>query len=569
MAHSPLYVLLIEDDPADARLTEIALKRALSSPTVQVATSVQQGREIVSGDCVPDIILLDLGLPDAMGLEGVTTLARHAPLTPIVVLTGQDDEEVALNALESGAQDYLVKGEASAELLARSIRYSLERKRAECELTRAARYDPVTGLINRAYFLALLEHALERAQRARSPVDVLFLDLDHFKNINDSLGHAAGDQLLREVGARLVRCVRASDVVARLGGDEFTIMVEGVKGTNSASIAKKILEAAQKPYLIDGVEVIVSPSIGIAGYPSSGADAATIVKHADTAMYRAKKEGRNTVEFFTEDMNDSVRKAFEREMAVRRAVSRGHFEVFYQPIVDRAGGTVSGGEALLRWQHEGETLGPEEFLPILEKTGLIRELGEWVLRSAAHQCRSWHETLGPGLRVAVNVSPAQLRANDFSELVLDVLRDSDLPAECLQLEITEQVLMRDTEANTATLTRLRELGVGVAIDDFGSGFSSLSYLTAFPFDTVKVDRSFLRNVADAGDDALLTAGILAIASSLGRKTVAEGIETSEQMAFLSAHPCDEVQGFLFSEALSAADFEAYHTESVVVGSSGP
>lgn len=568
MASTPLNVLLIEDDVADARLTEIALKRALSKPTVQVAASVREARDIVRGAEVPDIILLDLGLPDAMGLEGVTTLARYAPLTPIVVLTGQDDEEVALNALESGAQDYLVKGEASAALLARSIRYALERKRAECELTRAARYDPVTGLINRAYFLGLLEHALQRAERTAAPVDVLFLDLDHFKYINDSLGHAAGDELLRQVGERLVRCVRTSDVVARLGGDEFTIMVEGVRGPNSARIAQKILEAAQQPYMIDGVEVVVSPSIGIAGYPSSGSDAATIVKDADTAMYRAKKHGRNTVEFFTEDMNASVRKAFELEMEVRRAVTQRDFEVYYQPIVDRAGGTVSGGEALLRWNYEGVNRMPDLFLPILEKTGLIRELGEWVLRTAAQQCRSWHDTLGPGLRVAVNVSPAQLRANDFSDLVMDVLKDTDLPAECLQLEITEQVLMRDTEANAATLGRLREMGVGVAIDDFGSGFSSLSYLTAFPFDTVKVDRSFLRNVAEAGDDALLTAGILAIASSLGRKTVAEGIETAAQMDFLTTHPCDEVQGFLFSEALSASDFESFHSEIAVVAARG-
>lgn len=563
MAHTPLNVLLIEDDPADARLTEIALKRALPQPTVRFASSVREGRDIASGDSAPDIILLDLGLPDSMGLDGVTTLARHAPLTPIVVLTGQDDEEMALNALESGAQDYLVKGEASAELLARSIRYSLERKRAECELMRAARYDPVTGLINRAYFLALLEHALERAQRNNATVDVLFLDLDHFKYINDSLGHAAGDQLLKEVGDRLARCVRTSDVVARLGGDEFTIMIEGAETTNSATIAKKILEAAQQPYSVSGVEVIVSPSIGIAGYPSSGADAATIVKNADTAMYRAKNHGRNTVEFFTEDMNESVRRAFELEMAVRRAVTRRDFELYYQPILDRNCGTISGGEALLRWKYEGETHAPETFLPILEKTGLIREVGAWVLRSAAHQCREWHDTLGPELRVAVNVSPAQLRANDFSDLVHQVLVESGLPAGSLQLEITEQVLMRDTETNTATLARLRDMGVGVAIDDFGSGFSSLSYLTAFPFDTVKVDRSFLRNVAEHGDDALLTAGILSIASSLGRKTVAEGIETQEQMAFLSSHPCDEVQGFLFSEALSATDFEAFHSESVV------
>ena len=347
-----LTILLVEDNPADAALARLALEEAGIDAEVQVADLLQTALTYLE-TAAPDVILLDLGLPDVSGLDGVGAIERQAPLAPVIVLSGLRNQETAHAALESGAQDYLVKGEYLPELLARSIRYAIERKRSERELLQAARFDAVTGLFNRSYFLGLLDHALDRAKRNGTVVSVLFLDLDHFKNINDSLGHAAGDALLREVGERLRQCVRKSDVVARLGGDEFTVMVEDVESASAAAVvANKILAAMRPGFSIEGVDVIVTPSIGIARFPDAGQDVQTLLQHADTAMYRAKSLGRNTVEFFTDAMNKSVRESFELEMALRRAQQQNEFELHYQPIVDCVTGGVIAIEALLRWRPE-------------------------------------------------------------------------------------------------------------------------------------------------------------------------------------------------------------------------
>ena len=317
----------------------------------------------------------------------------------------------------------------------------------------------------------------------------------------------------------------------------------------------------QTPFTVGGVDLVVTPSIGIAGFPDAGDNASALLQHADIAMYRAKSRGRNTIEFFTEEMNTVVRESFELELALRRALAQNEFELYYQPIIDRVTGGVSTVEALLRWHREGavEPTGPDEFLPMLERTGLIREVGDWVLQTACAQCRVWQCSLDPSLRISVNVSPAQLAMQGFAERVAQVLRDTDLAPARLVIEITEQVLLERSDENIATLNDLREIGVGVAIDDFGSGYSSLSYLTVFPFDTVKIDRSFVQQVANRSDNALITAGILAIANGLGRNVIAEGVETEDQLCFLAEHDCPEVQGFLFSRPLTAAGFEEFCT----------
>jgi len=553
-----LSVLLVEDSPQDAEFTEIVLTHAGLGADVRVVENVALALEAIS-TAVPDVILLDLGLPDALDMDGIHVLVRHAPSTPVVVLTGQGRHEQALEALESGAQDYVDKGELTAEVIGRTIRYAVERKRTERELTLAARFDGLTGLVNRSYFLGQVDHALDRAARNGTTVDLLFIDLDRFKNVNDSLGHAAGDELLRQVAARLKECVRTSDIVARLGGDEFTVLLEESESPSAAAIVgNKILSALGEPFRISGVEAFVTPSIGVAGFPSAGEDAAALLQHADTAMYAAKARGRNTLEFFTSDMNIAVRQAFETEMALRRALSSDGFRLHFQPILQRETQVVSRLEALLRWQPEGggSLQAPATFLPALEKAGLMPEVGDWVLREACNQCRRWQDTLQAGLRMAVNVSPSQLSSRGFVDRVADILEEASLAAADLSIEITEEVLLTNSRENLAALDDLRRLGVSVAIDDFGSGYSSLSYLTAFPFDTVKVDRAFTEKLDERGDESLIMAGILSIASSLGRRVVAEGVETEAQLDFLSGQSCHEVQGFLFSRPLSGVALES-------------
>lgn len=555
-------VLLIEDDEADAQFTERLLRRAMPKFSMRVAGSVVSGIDRLR-EAEPDVILLDLGLPDCRGLEGLEQILPLVSGVPVIVQSGLDDDELAIRALSAGAQDYIVKGQAP-EILGRSIRHSVERSRVHQELTRSARFDPVTGLTNRAHFLSLLAHAVGRAGHSKAQVGVLFLDLDHFKNVNDSLGHMVGDVVLKRVAERLQTCVRMSDVVARLGGDEFTLMVEGAADERLGHIAEKVLDSVSRPFMIEGMELVITASIGISVFEGGGGDANDLLTRADTAMYRAKGSGRNSYRFFTDEMNAQVRKAFDLEMALRKALRKNEFGLVYQPIVEPATQRIQAVEALLRWYPNGRTqpISPAEFLPILERTGLIREVGDWGLRTACAQCAEWQRLLDADLSVAVNVSPVQLSSPGFAERVEQILLDEGLAPGSLQVEITEEVLLQDTDANIETLTALRDLGVGVAIDDFGSGYSSLSYLTAFPFDTVKIDRGFVSKVTAAPEDALLAAGILQIARGLGRTTIAEGVETLDQLEFLAQHPCDRIQGFYFSRPLTVPAFEAFHRAGI-------
>lgn len=562
--NAALSVLIVEDNEGDGELTKIAIAQTQIDGEVRVVNSVAAALESLQVFST-DVVLLDMGLCEAVALDRLHTVISHAPFTPIILLTGLGNQNTALQALKCGASDYLVKGDYTPSLLARAIRYAIERKKSELALLGAARLDSVTGLINRSYFFSLLEHALDRAKRNSSEVHVLFLDLDHFKNINDHLGHAAGDALLHEVGARIQGAVRNSDLVARLGGDEFTVVVEDADSTStSLTVANKILSAMQPPFHISGVEVMMTSSIGIAGFPSAGDDAATLLQHADTAMYRAKDKGRNAVEYFSDDMNIEVRKAFELEMSLRRALQDKEFELYYQPIIDSLSGEIRSAEALLRWHRDGraEPIEPDEFIPMLESSGLIREVGVWVLRTACAQCRQWHDTVQAGLRVSVNISPRQIQTPGFAQIVEQALHDTDLAAEYLTIEITERLLLEGSEANVATLTALRQLGVAIAIDDFGSGYASLRYLTMFPFDTVKIDRSFVQDIAVHSNSDLITAGILSIAKGLGQTVVAEGVETRAQLDFLSEHDCHEIQGFFYSRPLTVTLFEENYAQLI-------
>ncbi len=427
-----------------------------------------------------------------------------------------------------------------------------ERKRYEDRLAYLANFDPVTGLPNRSLFRDRLAHALHNADRHGQRVALLFVDLDNFKHVNDSLGHAAGDELLRLVGARLRAAVRVSDTVCRLGGDEFTVIAEGLaRDEDTVHVAAKLLEQSAQPYRLGEREVYVTASVGIAIYPRDGDSADALLMNADAAMYRAKENGRHGYEFFTQAISARAQERLELGNELRGALARGEFALHYQPKVAIDGGAVIGFEALLRWRNARlGAVSPAVFVPILEETGLIVEVGEWVLGEA---CRWAARLPAQGVRapgVSVNLSARQFRHPRLDEVVQRALAGAGLDAARLELEITESSLV-DLQANLQTMQRLKSLGVSLSIDDFGTGYSSLSYLKRFPVDRLKVDASFVRDVADDPDDAAIVAAIVGLAHHLQLRVIAEGVETAEQLDFLRRHGCDEVQGYLFARPMPA------------------
>ena len=436
-----------------------------------------------------------------------------------------------------------------------------ERKETEERLLYLANYDSLTGLPNRALFRDRLRRAIARAQRNEKRVALLFLDLDRFKNINDSLGHHAGDQLLRGVARRLKQYARKGDTVARLGGDEFTVILEGVAHADDAAlVAKKIIELMEPAYKIDGHEVVATPSIGITLYPDDAADMRTLLKNADTAMYRSKERGRNRYQFYTSDMNAKAYEYLMLENNLRHALEREEFRLFYQPQIDLHSQGLFGVEALLRWEHpEQGLLPPEHFIPFAEETGLIIPIGEWVLREACKQAVEWQNQGLPPTRVAVNLSMRQFRQKNFVDIVAGVLNETGLDPQYLELEVTESFLAHNAEQATEILRSLHRLGVHLSIDDFGTGYSSLSYLKQFPLNTLKIDQSFVRDISSDPDGATIAEAIIALGQSLRLNVIAEGVETEDQVFFLRGRGCDRVQGFLFSHPLPPEEIVGWLT----------
>ena len=432
-----------------------------------------------------------------------------------------------------------------------------ERMQVQERLQYLAHHDTLTELPNRALLMDRLKQALARARWHRRLVGVLFIDLDRFKVINDTLGHDAGDRLLQTLGERFRSAVRERDTVARLGGDEFAILLDEIASVNDiAGVAKKVLAALAPPFVVDGRELFVTASIGVALYPNDGEDSSTLLKHADIAMYRAKDLGRNNYQFYSSEMSA---KAFERltlESSLRRALAREEFLLHYQPQIDVASGRVTGVEALLRWQHpELGLVLPNDFVPLLEETGLIVPVGEWVLRTAAQQACAWAAAGFADLVVGVNISGRQFNTAGFAQAVSRILSETGACGGNLEFEITEGVVMHDSPESLARLEALNGLGVRLAIDDFGTGYSSLSYLKRFPIDTLKIDGSFVRDVTHDPDDASIVTAILAMARGLKLRVVAECVETAAQFEFLRARGCDAVQGFLVNPALAPAAFD--------------
>jgi diguanylate cyclase (GGDEF)-like protein/PAS domain S-box-containing protein len=428
-------------------------------------------------------------------------------------------------------------------------------KQAEHRLQYLATHDALTDLPNRILFQDRLDHSLAQAHRRGGQMAVMFLDLDRFKVINDTLGHPTGDQVLREVAGRLAACMRDSDTVARIGGDEFTVLLENISQAQEViPVATKLLEAVSQPLRFGGQEFILACSIGISLYPEDGKDASTLLKHADRALYRAKRDGKHNYRFFMPGLDAEARERLAMENSLHHALERNELRLYYQPQVDLHSGRVVGVEALLRWQHpEMGLISSNQIIPLAEETGQIIPIGEWVLQTVCEQNKIWQAEGYSSLpvSVAMNLSPPQYQAEDLLEMVNRVLEETGLPPDLLELEVTEGILIRDPEKAAGILARLKGLGVGLAIDDFGTGYSSLSYLSRFPINTIKIDPSFVSNLPGDTNSAAIVIAIISLAHVLGVKVVAEGVETKEQLHFLWSKSCDQMQGFYFCPPVTA------------------
>jgi len=445
-----------------------------------------------------------------------------------------------------------------------------ERKKIEDQILFLAYYDGLTRLPNRALFMERLNQSLANAQRQGRTLAMLFLDLDRFKRINDTLGHSVGDRLLQAVSERLKKCLRStdtiargdplaqSDSVARLGGDEFIVTISDIaRGEDAARIARRIIESMAEPFKLEEHEVFVTGSIGISLFPHDGADVETLLKNADSAMYHAKDAGRGNYQFYNKSMNASAFQRLALENAMRKALERGEFMLYYQPQVDLDTGTIFGAEALIRWKHPDlGMVSPADFIPLAEETGLILPIGEWVVRTAAAQGKAWQDAGHGPLIVAVNLSGRQFRQQQLVHTVEDALKATGFDPKCLELEITESILVQSVEETINSLKNLRKMGPRISVDDFGTGYSSLTYLKRFPIDTLKIDQSFTRDIGTDPGDAAITAAIIAMAEGLKMAVIAEGVETEEQRDCLLARRCRLMQGYLFSKPLPAEQFKA-------------
>ena len=694
MNKKSIKILLVEDNPGDARLLREMLSRQEALDIELTHVSSMNGAENHIAKNAVDIILLDLGLPDVQGLGAVRRARAAAPRVPLVVLTGLDDEALAAQVLQEGAQEHLIKGQIETRGLVRAMRYAIERKVMEealleeeealfvekeraqvtlnsigdavictdisgnitflnlvaermtswsreeaqgrpmaevfriidatsrettpnpmekaveqdrtvhlpsnclliqrdgseipvedcvspihdregkatgavivfrdvsaaramaLQMAHSFQHDFLTGLPNRMLLNDRVRQAIALAPRHLKKVAVLFLDLDGFKHINDSLGHPIGDKLLQSIAKRLVTCVRGSDTVSRQGGDEFVVLLSEMQQSEDAAItARRMLEAVAKVHSIDQHDLHVTTSIGVSIYPDDGLDVETLIKNADTAMYQAKENGHQSYQFFKPAMNVRAVERQSIEESLRRALERQEFALHYQPIINLGTGEITGAEALIRWTHPTRgPVSPAQFIPVAEDCGLILPIGNWVLREACKQARSWVDSGLPLGTMAVNISAIEFRDERFLEGVFGILKDTGLDPRSLELELTESVLMKRAESTESILKALRARGVQVAVDDFGTGYSSLSYLRRFPIDALKIDQSFVRQITTAPDETTIVTAVISMGRSLKLRVVAEGVETQEELAFLQAHQCDEAQGYFFSRPVPPEQF---------------
>lgn len=548
-----IKILLIEDSLSYAKFIQAELKSIKDIIyRVHHVENLYQATLTIAHQKY-DIILTDLTLPDADGFEAIERILEIDQSLPIVVITSKDDEAFSLKAVQMGAQDYLLKGIGDGHLINRSIRYAVERKRVERNMQYLAHHDNLTGLANRLLFREKLEYAVSRAQRRQTLIAILFIDLDRFKQINDTLGHDVGDKLLIDVANRLKECVREEDTVARLGGDEFVVVLEDIQQIADVEIvAKKIINSLSAPCIVNEDELYTTPSIGISIYPNDNLKISELLKKADTAMYVAKGKGGNTYAFTNNESSTDSEKRLALESKLRSAIDNDEFVLFFQPKFNIQSMEATGAEALIRWNHpELGMVPPMDFIPLAEDTGLIIPIGQWVIEKSCQYLKEWKELGYKPVRLAVNLSPRQFRNDDMVDFILDTLEKYHIKPDEFEVEITETLLMEDIDRTIHHLNKLKAWGLHISIDDFGTGYCSLGYLKKFPLDTLKIDRSFIKDVMTEPDDATITKAIVSLGHALRLNLTAEGIEDSEQLKFLSQLGCEQGQGYFYSKPLPA------------------
>jgi diguanylate cyclase (GGDEF)-like protein/PAS domain S-box-containing protein len=681
MKNVHINVLAIEDNPDDAELIRRMLVKVREpSFTFVKAPRLSEGLQLLR-DGSFDIVLVDLGLPDSEGMDSVAQIRMQSPTIPIIVFTGINDDEVALKALHMDVQDYLTKGQIDHNLLVRSIRYAIERKRSvealrnsearfrrlsesgiigiacfdangrtidgndkflamigsnreelaagrvrrwgrlvppewktrmreaseefsttgritpyeteylsrdgtrywglfgaakldgqpneiafivditerkrlEEEITHMAHHDVLTGLPNRRLFLELIRLKIAEARRNRTKTGLLFLDLDRFKEVNDTLGHEAGDQLLRTVAERLRGTIRDSDAVARIGGDEFSILLAGItRPEDITEIAQKILEAFRKKCVIDGHEFTITASMGISVCPDDGDTIESLFRYSDIALYHAKNRGRDTFEFYDPDINRRSVERFKFENDLRQTVARRELAVHYQPQIDIGTGMIVSAEALVRWKHpELGLLDAKRFIQTAEAIGIITDIDEWALRTACMQLKTWLDAGYAPLSIAANLSSRVFQKTGFAGMITRILDETGVPPHFIDIEITESVAVVDIEGTINRLKELAQKGVRITIDDFGTGYASLNNLKRLPFQRLKIDHTFVKDIAHDPDDRAIVGAVTALAHQMKISVVAKGVETAEQLSCLTEARCDEAQGYFFNRALPPGEF---------------
>lgn len=575
MSGTSLTILLVEDNPGDIRLVRELLAADQSESFTLVTADRQETALAILDSHDITAILLDIELPDSSGLNTLLKIHANAPGIPIVVLSSIADEGLAVRSVQQGAQDFLVKGHVDAHQLTRSLRYAIERKRTEERLNHLAHYDSLTGLSNRKHFYDTLKNSIALARRHETKLALLLLDLNGFKSINDTLGHYVGDLLLQGVALRLRECMRETDCVARIGGDEFTLILTDIYDEeDAATAASKIIDAVRPPFLIDGRSLDIGVSVGISIYPTDTDHIESLVRNADVAMYQAKAETglQSNYRFFSANMNDRATEDRVLLGELATAVTQGEFVINYQPQVDVKTSQINGMESLLRWQHPTRgLLLPGTFMNVLESSPLILEVGLWVLRSVCMQGQAWLTSSDTPLVLSVNLSPRQLLQDDFAEQVAAVLAETGLPPHCLELDISEHALWEDEACAFKQVTKLNQLGVRLALDNFGNGRASFYYLRKFPFHAIKLDRRLTQAASSSTDGADMARAVIQVAHVFRMKGLAGGVETAAQLNTLRNLAYDDAQGYLYchplpSDAATALLERGQHLGPVAVAS---
>jgi diguanylate cyclase (GGDEF)-like protein len=558
LARTPIRVLIVDGSTEMAAMLLKELKRGPFDVHYRQVSTADELKAALDDDPW-DIALAGAEHEELRAKTAIQLLRENGAMTPVVVVATRESAEGVADGIKYGAQDYIRPGQLRRliPIIQRTLEDAAMRQRPEDILLHEAYHDSLTGLPNRILFDYRLRQALQRARGARQVVGVLSIDLDSLKNVNHIYSHSVGDLLLQHVAQRLRSCLGPNDVLARLGGDEFLMMTAGETVENSKLAAQQVLDSIRLPFVCGGHEVYLTASVGVTFYPIDGADPDTLLRNAESALDRVKQEGKNSIQLYTSSMTSNAVRRVTLENSLRRALQKKEFVIHYQPQLDMRSGAIVGLEALVRWQVPDYGLvPPAEFIPIAEETGLIVPIGEWVLRTACAQTKLWHESGFPQLSIAVNLSARQFQQQDLVERIEQILKETRIAPDALELEITESYAMQNADYTISVLTQLKKRGIRVSIDDFGTGYSSLSYLKQFPIDTLKIDRSFVKDLATDANDAAIAAAIIVLAHSLKLQVIAEGVETQAELDILKRHACDKMQGYFFSRPIPVKELEA-------------